>query len=90
MVTNTRSSRLWTLLLLGLEVLLLRSEKNATLTVFIEIHKGTTFDSLTIKLVYFINTKLYFKSCSNEVCQHSQVRNQNKDIKTSFNLEKIL
>jgi hypothetical protein len=33
-----RSSRLWTLLFLGLEVLLLRSEKNAGLTISMEIH----------------------------------------------------
>jgi hypothetical protein len=47
----TRSSRLWTLLLLGLEVLLLRSEKNATLTVSMEIHKGAIFGRLKIKIV---------------------------------------
>jgi hypothetical protein len=31
------------MLLLGLEILLLRSEKNDTLTVSMEIHKGATF-----------------------------------------------
>jgi hypothetical protein len=40
----TRSTRLWTLLLLGLEIFLLRSQKNATLTVSMEIHKGVIFD----------------------------------------------
>jgi hypothetical protein len=40
----TRSSRLWTLLLLGLEVFLLRSEKKATLTISMDIQKGAIFD----------------------------------------------
>jgi hypothetical protein len=44
----TRSRRLWTLLLLGLEVLLLRSEKNATLTVSMEIHKGAIIHYITL------------------------------------------
>jgi hypothetical protein len=47
----TRSSRLWTILLLGFEVLLLRSGKKATLTVSMEIHNGATFDRLKIKNV---------------------------------------
>jgi hypothetical protein len=47
----TRSNRLWTLLLLGLEVLLLRSEKKDTLTVSMEIHKGAIFDRLKIKFL---------------------------------------
>jgi hypothetical protein len=45
----TRSSRLWTLLLLGLEILLLHLEKNYILTVSMEIHKGAIFDRLKIK-----------------------------------------
>jgi hypothetical protein len=55
----TRSSRLWTLLLLGLEVL--RSEKKDTLTVSMEIHKGAIFDRLKIKqitLVFYRFTNL--------------------------------
>jgi hypothetical protein len=39
-----RSSRLWTLVFLGIEIFLLRSEKKATLTVFMEIHKGVIFE----------------------------------------------
>jgi hypothetical protein len=39
------------LLLLGLEVLLLRSEKNETLTVSMKIHKGAIFDRLKIKCI---------------------------------------
>jgi hypothetical protein len=42
----TRSSRLWTLLLLGPEVFLLRSQNNATLTVSVKIDKGAIFDRL--------------------------------------------
>jgi hypothetical protein len=48
----TRSSRLWTLLLLGLEVFLLRSQKNATLTVSMKKHKGAIFDRLNLIFIY--------------------------------------
>jgi hypothetical protein len=41
----------WPLLLQGLELFLLRSEKNATLTVSIEIHKGAIFYGLKIKCI---------------------------------------
>jgi hypothetical protein len=40
----TRSSRLWTLLVLGLEVCTSTQKKEAILTVSMEIHKGTIFD----------------------------------------------
>jgi hypothetical protein len=56
----TRSSRVWTLLLLGLEVFQLRSQKNATLTVSIEIHNGAIFDRLKIK--YFTTYCKYIGS----------------------------
>jgi hypothetical protein len=45
----TRSSRLWTLLLLVLEVFLVRLQKKATSTVSMEIHKGAVFDRSKIK-----------------------------------------
>jgi hypothetical protein len=59
------------MLLLGLEVLLLRSEKNDTLTVCMEIHKGETFllphinenlpqalsNKISIKFSCFINSQ---------------------------------
>jgi hypothetical protein len=48
----TRSSRLWALVFLGIEVFLLRSEKKATLTVFMEIHKGVIFDPLKINMFF--------------------------------------
>jgi hypothetical protein len=57
-----RSNRLWTLLLLGLEVgtsAPLR-KKNATLTVSMEIHKGAIFDRLKIK--HICNLELKFKA----------------------------
>jgi hypothetical protein len=44
----TRSSRLWTLLHLGLEVFLIRLQKKATSTVSMEIHKGVIFDCFKI------------------------------------------
>jgi hypothetical protein len=45
----TLSSRLWTLVLLGLEVLLHRSEIKLQFTVSMEIHKSAIFDRLKIK-----------------------------------------
>jgi hypothetical protein len=48
MLHLTRSSHLWTLLLQGLEVILLRSEKKATLTVSMEKHKGAIFHRLKV------------------------------------------
>jgi hypothetical protein len=52
----SRSSRLWTLLLLGLKVFLLRSEKKATLTVSMEIHKDAIFDRLKINIIIVIHS----------------------------------
>jgi hypothetical protein len=55
----TQPSRLWTLLLLELEVLLLRSEKKDTLTFCMKIHKGVIFDSSKINNIVFIaSTKI--------------------------------
>jgi hypothetical protein len=71
----TRSSRLWTLLLLRLEVLLLRSEKNATLTVSMKIHKGAIFDRLKVIAIYnrvwevtFCSAKFKFRKLSAAKC----------------------
>jgi hypothetical protein len=47
-----RSSRLAYGTLLGVEVLLLRSEKNDSLAVSMEIHKGAIFDRLKIIAIY--------------------------------------
>jgi hypothetical protein len=49
-VTNASASG--TLLLIGLEVILLRSEKNDTLTVSMEIYKGAIFDRLKINVAF--------------------------------------
>jgi hypothetical protein len=58
----TQPSRLWTLLLLELEILLLqllRSEKKDTLTFCMKIHKGVIFDSSKINNIVFIaSTKI--------------------------------
>jgi hypothetical protein len=43
-----------------LEVFLLRSEKNAALTVSVEIHKGAIFDRLKIKPFLFNNICYFF------------------------------
>jgi hypothetical protein len=50
----TWSSRLWTLLLLGVEVFLLRSDK-MTLIVSMQIHKAAIFDSLKINIFFPIS-----------------------------------
>jgi hypothetical protein len=45
----TRLSRRWGLLVLGLEVFLLRSQKNASISM--ERHKSAIFDRLKIKML---------------------------------------
>jgi hypothetical protein len=56
----TRSSRLWTLQLLGFEVFQVRLQKKANSTVSIEIHKGAIFDCLKINHFYVIYILILF------------------------------